>query len=383
MREYLITALIAAAVTYLFVPIARYFAIKIGAAPEVRERDVHTVPTPRLGGLAIYVGLVASLLFANSLPHTGGLLAHSDTVIAVILSGGILVIIGFFDDWWGIDPLIKLGGQVAAAGVLVNLGVALPWLPLPNGAAASMDSGLSTVITILVVVIVINAINFIDGLDGLAVGIVGIAAMAMWSYSIILSQHLTGQRIATAAIISAVLIGVCAGFLPHNTHPARIFMGDTGSMLIAMVLATATISVTSGVDPYAIDSMNRFPVVLPLLLPVGVMAVPLIDLFTALVRRTSHGMSPFAADRGHLHHRLLDIGHSHRRTVMIMHGWALLFSATVVGLAAGGVPVLIFPVVVLAAITLLVVMAAPRQRRGRSHSRIAATNARHRRGTRA
>ena len=372
MREYLFMALVAAVVTYLLVPLVRRFAIRIGAMPEVRERDVHTTPTPRLGGLAMYGGLVVGLLVASELTHTGKALSAADgkPVLALIIAGGLITLTGFLDDWWGMDPFIKLAGQIAAAGVLVYFGLRLTYIPLPKdwGGSTSLDYTLSTIITILVVVVAINAVNFVDGLDGLAAGIVCIAGMATWAYSIFLKQSISGSSIATTAAIAAILIGTCLGFLPHNFHPAKIFMGDTGAMLIGLVLASSIVTVTP-VDPSVIEGMNRFGVLLPLLVPAAVLVLPLMDLITAVVRRTSQGLSPFAPDRGHLHHRLLDFGHSQRNTVLIMYAWTFLFAFGIVAMSTIGVPVLLFPVVILLAVGVLVLMAAPRWRgRGGAHA---------------
>jgi UDP-GlcNAc:undecaprenyl-phosphate GlcNAc-1-phosphate transferase len=370
-REYLFMALISAAVTYLLVPLVRRFAIRIGAMPEVRERDVHTTPTPRLGGLAMYGGLVVGLLVASRLPHSGAALSEYDAnvVTALIVAGALITVTGFLDDWWGMDAFIKLGGQIAAAGVLVAYNLRLLYIPLPKdwGGSTSLDYTLSTIITILVVVVTINAVNFVDGLDGLAAGIVGIAALATWAYSIFLAQSMSVGNITTTAAIAAVLIGTCVGFLPHNFHPAKIFMGDTGAMLIGLVLASSIVTVTP-LDPAAIENMNKFGVLLPLILPAAILVLPLVDLITAVVRRTSQGLSPFAPDRGHLHHRLLDIGHSQRRSVLIMYAWAFLFAFVVVLMSRQGVPVLLFPVFIVLALAVLVLMAAPRWR-GRGGSR--------------
>lgn len=372
-REYLFMALVAAAVTYLLVPLVRRFAIRIGAMPEVRDRDVHTTPTPRLGGLAMYGGLVAGLVVAGNLNKTGFILSQDNTTIALIVAGGLITLTGFLDDWWGMDPFIKLGGQIAAAGVLVFYELRLTSIPLPDswGGSTGLDYNLSMVITILVVVIAINAVNFVDGLDGLAAGIVGIAAMATWTYSIFLDQAIEQNRINTTAAITAILIGMCLGFLPHNFHPAKIFMGDTGAMLLGLVLASSLITVTP-VDPSTIEGMNKFGTLLPLLLPVAVLVLPLTDLITAVVRRTSYGMSPFAPDRGHLHHRLLDIGHSQRRTVLIMYAWTALFAFGLVTMSVIGLPIELFPIVILLALgvlVLLVLMALPRWHgRGGAHS---------------
>ncbi|MFF3443460.1 glycosyltransferase family 4 protein [Streptosporangium sp. NPDC002721] len=370
MREYLLMALVAAAVTYLLVPLIRVFAVRIGAMPEVRDRDVHTTPTPRLGGLAMYGGLVAGLLIAAELPYAGGKLAdegQGKTVIALIAAGGLITLTGFLDDWLGMDALVKLAGQIGAAGVLVTFGVSLPWLPLPTalGGQTILDSTLSPLITILIVVVMINAVNFVDGLDGLAAGIVGIAAMATWTYSVALSKDYGNTSINATAVIASVLIGICLGFLPHNFHPAKIFMGDTGAMLIGLVLASTMILVT----PLDSSSINRFPVILPLLVPVAILVLPLLDLIMAVIRRTSNGLSPFSPDRGHLHHRLLDIGHSHRRSVMIMYAWTFLFAFAVVALSIEGVPLILFPLTVLLAVGVLVMMALPRWRARRDLGR--------------
>jgi UDP-GlcNAc:undecaprenyl-phosphate GlcNAc-1-phosphate transferase len=281
------------------------------------------------------------------------------------------VLTGFFDDWWGLDAFVKLVGQIAAAGVLVAFKLTILWIPLPNGGTISLDDTLRTIITILVVVVAINAVNFVDGLDGLAAGIVCIAAMATFVYSLALSQNsfVTADheptRLNVPAIIAAILIGMCLGFLPHNFHPAKNFMGDTGAMLIGLVLASSVVTVTGRVDYSGIPEINRFPIVLPVLLPVAVMVLPLMDLLMAVVRRTSQGLSPFAPDRGHLHHRLLQIGHSHRRTVLIMYAWTFLFASTVVGMSVGGVPLILFPLTVLLALVVLVMMALPLWRSGR------------------
>lgn len=370
MREYLFMALIAAAVTYLLVPLVRRFAIRIGAMPEVRDRDVHTTPTPRLGGLAMYGGLVAGLLVAGQLDNTGETLGEGRTVLALIAAGGLITLTGFLDDWWGMDAFIKLGGQIAAAGVLVFFGLRLSYIPLPKdwGGSVSLDYNLSTIITILIVVVTINAVNFVDGLDGLAAGLVGIAAMGTWAYSIFLEQAIEGDRIGTTAAITAVLIGMCIGFLPHNFHPAKIFMGDTGAMLIGLVLASSIVTVTPQ-DPTVTEGINRFGVLISLLVPASVLVLPLVDLITAVVRRTSQGLSPFAPDRGHLHHRLLDSGHSHTKTVLIMYAWTSLFAFGIVAMSVVTVPVLTFPVFIALALIVLVFMVAPRWRgKGGAHA---------------
>lgn len=361
MREYLLTALVTATVTYLLVPLVRRFALRIGAAPEIRERDVHTTPTPRLGGLAMYAGLVVGLLVAARLPYVGQVLAQEQIVIPLLAAGGLIVVTGFLDDWWGMDAFVKLAGQIGAAGLLVYFGMSLTSIPVPGGAGYNLDSTLQAIITILIVVISINAVNFVDGLDGLAAGIVAIASLATFAYSIALSWDIQDTRINSTAVISALLIGMCAGFLPHNFHPARIFMGDTGAMLLGLVLAASMVKVTP-IDPTILPDLNRFPVILPMLVPVAVLVPPLADFLMAVIRRMSYGKSPFAPDRGHLHHRLLDTGHSQRSAVLILYAWTFLFAFTVVGLSIFGVALIVFPFTVVLAIAVLMLMRLPKWR---------------------
>src|SRR6266496_4568718 len=237
MREYALVLLVTAAVTYLLTPLVRRVAIATRAIHEPRARDPHTEPTPLLGGLAMYGGLVAGLFIASQLSFLRDPFqaAGSRSEAGLLLAGGLVVVVGFADDRWGLSAISKLAGQVAAAGILVWSGQALPWLPLPNGGVFSLEPDLSVTLTILLVVVTINAINFIDGLDGLAAGIVAVAALSflVYSYTLIRTIHSTSQSLP--AVASALLAGMCIGFLPHNFYPARIFMGDIGAMLLGLL----------------------------------------------------------------------------------------------------------------------------------------------------
>ena len=321
MREYVLTFLVTAAVTYLLTPLVRRIAIRGGAMHEARDRDVHVVPIPLLGGLAMYGGLAAGLLVASLLtPLNADVLTGTDMGTGLLLAGGLIVVIGMVDDRWGMNVISKLAGQGAAGAILVASGCKLGWLPMPGGGILSPTSNQATVLTILVIVATINAVNFIDGLDGLAAGIVAIAAVSFFLYYYSLTHVLRISAEAGPALASAVLAGMCVGFLPHNFFPARIFMGDTGSMLLGLLLAYAPISSIASLDPKTLaGTVDRFPEILPLLLPTAIMVIPYADMLMAVVRRTRAGMSPFAPDRKHLHHRLLDIGHSHRLSVLIMY----------------------------------------------------------------
>jgi UDP-GlcNAc:undecaprenyl-phosphate/decaprenyl-phosphate GlcNAc-1-phosphate transferase len=376
--EYLLTLLVTAVVTYLLTPLVRRGAIVARAMQPPRDRDVHTVPIPRLGGLAMYGGLAAGLMVANHLTPLRNVLVGDRMASGLLLAGGLIVLVGVVDDRWGLSPISKLAGQAAAGGILVWSGAQLGWLPEPGGGAFLLTTNQSTVLTIFLVVATINAVNFIDGLDGLAAGITCIAAIAFFVYCYRLTQvvHPQLSQQAGPALVSAVLVGACLGFLPHNTYPARIIMGDTGSMLLGLLLAYIPISSIVSLNPYSLHSAaNRFPEILPLLLPVTVLVIPYSDLLLAVVRRTRAGKSPLAPDRKHLHHRLLDIGHSHRSSVLIMYLWATLFSVAIVWLSIARTQLFVLAVTTLAAVLVLLLMSMPRLRwwdRGRRRARAAA-----------
>ncbi|GHE69111.1 undecaprenyl-phosphate alpha-N-acetylglucosaminyl 1-phosphate transferase [Streptomyces cellulosae] len=334
-REYLLTLCITAAVTYLLTGPVRKFAIVAGAMPEIRARDVHREPTPRLGGIAMFFGLCAGLLVADHLTNLNTLFEKSNEPRALLSGAALIWLIGVLDDKFEIDALIKLGGQMIAAGVMVMQGLTILWLPIPGVGSVALTQWQGTLLTVALVVITINAVNFVDGLDGLAAGMVCIAAAAFFLYAYRIWYSYGIEAAAPATLFAAILMGMCLGFLPHNMHPARIFMGDSGSMLIGLVLAAGAISVTGQVDPDALKLFagsekeavhQTVPVYIPLLLPLTIIAVPAADLILAIVRRTWRGQSPFAADRGHLHHRLLEIGHSHSRAVLIMYFWSALIA---------------------------------------------------------
>ncbi|TXS53529.1 undecaprenyl/decaprenyl-phosphate alpha-N-acetylglucosaminyl 1-phosphate transferase [Streptomyces sp. uw30] len=335
MREYLLTLCITAAVTYLLTGPVRKFAIVAGAMPEIRARDVHREPTPRLGGIAMFFGLCAGLLVADHLTNLSTVFEKSNEPRALLSGAALIWLIGVLDDKFEIDALIKLGGQMIAAGVMVMQGLTILWLPIPSVGNVALTQWQGTLLTVALVVITINAVNFVDGLDGLAAGMVCIASAAFFLYAYRVWVSYGIEAAAPATLFSAILMGMCLGFLPHNMHPARIFMGDSGSMLIGLVLAAGAISITGQVDPDALKLFagsekaavhQTVPVYIPLLLPLTIIAIPAADLVLAIVRRTWRGQSPFAADRGHLHHRLLEIGHSHSRAVMIMYFWSALIA---------------------------------------------------------
>ena len=341
MREYLLVLLVAAAVTWLLTPLARRLALKIGAVAEPRDRDVHDHAIPRLGGLAMYGGICAAFLVAHSLPALSAIFKYSD-VVAVVVAGGFVCLLGIADDIWQLDAVTKLAGQTVAAGIMVLLGLQLLTVTFPGVGAVILGTE-GVPLTVLLVLLTVNAVNFIDGLDGLLAGVGAIAALALFAFSYSLASGrvtfgVAQERISAPTLIAVVLAGACLGFLPHNFNPAKIFMGDSGSMLVGLMLAGSVTSLTGQFNYSNLPAKAAFPVLLPVLLPLAVLAVPLVDLLLAVVRRTRAGRSPFSPDKMHLHHRLLEIGHSHTRAVVIMYFWTALlaFSSVATSLAGLG-----------------------------------------------
>lgn len=333
MREYLLVFLVAAAMTYLFTVIAREIAIRTNAVAKVRSRDVHAEPVPYLGGLAMLGGMFGAYIVAQHLPF----LSTADSFVfddaqTVLIAGALICAVGVIDDIFDIDALTKLGGQILAAGYLVYNNVQFYIWTSPSQVEISLDRNQGALLTVFVVVLTVNAVNFIDGLDGLAAGVIGVGALAFFVYCYTITAVNQVSLASTGALLSAALAGACIGFLPHNFHPARLFMGDSGSMLIGLVLAAASVTLTGQFSSTALgqgvggpSSFIPLPWI-PILLPIALLIVPLADLVLAVIRRTRAGRSPFAPDRQHLHHRMLEIGHSHRRAVLIIWCWAALIA---------------------------------------------------------
>jgi UDP-GlcNAc:undecaprenyl-phosphate/decaprenyl-phosphate GlcNAc-1-phosphate transferase len=370
----MLTLVVAAAVTYLLTPVARRIALRWGALTPVRDRDVHAIPTPRLGGIAMLGGFGAGMLVATQMPFLGPRLHDARQTLPLLAGAGLICLLGIADDRWELDALTKLAGQVLAAGVMVIGGVQMLYLPIGlygsqsevDGKAVATSFVLGpvegTVFTIVLVVATVNAVNFVDGLDGLAAGIVAIAAAAffVFSYALTVTEGLT--RATTSGVVAAALIGVCVGFLPHNFSPARVFMGDSGSMVLGLLLASTTVTLTGTVGPNAVTTPLG-PALLPLVLPIAVMALPFLDVVFAFVRRTAAGQSPFAPDKKHLHHRLLERGHSHARAVLVMYLWSavLAFGWTASGFLK--TPALVVSLVAACVVAVLLTMNIPRLRR--------------------
>jgi UDP-GlcNAc:undecaprenyl-phosphate GlcNAc-1-phosphate transferase len=349
MREYALIFLVAAATTYLLSVVARELAMRFGAVARIRDRDIHEIPIPYFGGVAMMAGLVAAYVVAIHMPSLESSASHSvifhDTR-AVLIGGAVMCLVGVLDDLFELDAVTKLVGEGLAATLVVVQGVQILWIPLPGRGTLptfTLGGSQAALLTVLLIVTTVNAVNFVDGLDGLAAGVVGIGAIAFFTYSVVLVFVNHAETATTAAILTAALAGVCVGFLPHNFFPARMFMGDSGALLIGFMLACSAISLT-GQYPTSRISQGLFgatasllPAMLPLILPFAVLLVPFVDLVMAVIRRTRAGLSPFSPDKKHLHHRLLEIGHSQRRAVMVMYLWAGLvaFGSVVLSLFSG------------------------------------------------
>ena len=338
MREYLVTLLISAALCYLITPIVRTMAVRFGAVAGIRERDIHSTPTARWGGVAMWAAMALTFLIVSNLPLVGKSIGHEAQ--GIFLASTAIVLLGMADDRFELDALTKLAGQVFTAGILLLYGIQILWLPI-NG-VITLPPSLGQLLTVLIVLVVINAVNFIDGLDGLAAGVVAISGIAFFAFAYLLAVDYGFSRAGAPSLVTAVLIGICLGFLPHNLSPAKIFMGDSGSMLLGLLLSVAAITLTGQVDPNAISAEKLGPTLLPLLLPFAVLAIPFLDLLLAVSRRVKAGKSPFAPDNLHLHHRLLSAGNSTGQTILILYLWTatIAFPVTVLAFAPWWVAVL-------------------------------------------
>lgn len=305
-------------------PLVRLLARGVGAIDHPSDRKVHPKPTPTLGGIGLLVGVLTGIGVAYAQPEFRPIFQSSE-LQGVALAAVILCAVGLIDDLRTISAPAKVAGQVLAAGLLVLNGVELLFFWFPTQGIISLGSDLAVPLTVLWVLLLVNAVNLIDGLDGLAAGIVAIAAGAFFAYAFVGPTNF-GEPIPPAALLCSVAAGVAVGFLPYNFYPARIFMGDSGSMLLGVLLAAATISgVGRPIRPSGGD-IAAFSI--PVLIPVLVLAVPLVDVGLAILRRLRRGRGIFIADKEHIHHQLREIGHTHRQAVLLMYLWSVLLSGS-------------------------------------------------------
>ena len=291
MQTYIAAFIIALAAAYFSTPYVKKLALKIGALDQPDDRKVHAIPIPRMGGLAIYFGFVLAVLSSIYL---------SREIIGILLGGAMILAVGIIDDLRPLPAKVKLLGQILSAGVLVFFGVRIEWIANPFGDMIYLHY-LSIPLTILWVVSLINTINLIDGLDGLAAGVSTIASMTILLVAL-------EQNFWLVAVLAAALAGSALGFLQHNFNPAKIFMGDTGSMFLGYMLAA--ISILGAV---------KSATTIALVVPIVALGLPIMDTAFAIVRRYISGQPIFKPDKGHLHHRLLEIGLTQKQAVLLMY----------------------------------------------------------------
>ncbi|MCW3493919.1 MraY family glycosyltransferase [Microbacterium sp. SSM24] len=335
MKQYVFIVLFTATVTFALAWTVWRLSLRYKLYPGIRERDVHKTPTPRLGGIAMFAGVVAAFLVSSQHPFFAIIWSEPLQIWAILGATFLIVLVGVADDLWDLDWMIKLGAQFLAAGIIAWFGE-LQIYSLPIGGIAMGSSWMSFTLTVFAIVVVMNAVNFIDGLDGLVAGVCLIANAVFFAYTYMLSRD-TGASsyFNLASLIAAVLIGVCAGFLPLNWRPAKLFMGDSGALMIGLLMASSAIAVTSSITPAMVGDNDEFGrsqllgAFIPILLPVVIVLLPLLDFGLAVVRRMSKGKSPFSPDRKHLHHRMLDMGHSDLGAVLIFYAWTATVSIAV------------------------------------------------------
>jgi UDP-GlcNAc:undecaprenyl-phosphate/decaprenyl-phosphate GlcNAc-1-phosphate transferase len=346
-NAYLIVGGAAAATTFVSTPVVRWAAVKAGRVTPPDDRSVHLKPTPSVGGVAMFLGLVTAVGLASRMGRFAPLFKNSDELIAVVVAAGVMFVVGFVDEWRksrprvgsapveGISAPAKVAGIIVAGFALAFGGVTMWYFRIPFGSVLLLGSELRPLITVIWLAMMVNAVNLIDGLDGLAAGIVAIASGTFFLYSWQLEKKLFlvgGTNIGP--FIAIIVLGMCIGFLPWNVHPARIFMGDCGALLLGTLMAVCTSVVGGRVDPNTVvgtpgASGQTFFFFAPLAIPLIVLGVPLFDTAFAIVRRASRRGDITSADKDHLHHRLVRLGHGHRRSVAILWIWTALLSGLV------------------------------------------------------
>ncbi len=332
MRFYVLTVVVTALLTLGLTALVWRLGLRYRLYPEIRERDVHTTPKPRIGGVAMYVGVLAAFALSSQIPYFAIIWNDPARIWSILGAATLIVIIGVADDLWDLDWMIKLGAQFLAAGVVVGFGgIQIFYIPL--GQQFVVSSWMSFVLSVFAIVIVMNAVNFIDGLDGLVAGVALIANAVFFVYTYLVARDTGAETYSSlASFIAVALVAVCLGFLPLNWSPSKLFMGDSGALLIGLLMAVAAIAFTGSLDPALLGDNDVFGrsqllgAFIPILLPVVVVLLPLLDFGMAVIRRMGQGKSPFSPDRKHLHHRMLDMGHSDRAAVVIFYAWTAVVS---------------------------------------------------------
>ncbi len=320
---YLIVAAAAAVGTFVAMFPIRRFAMRAGFVVEPDERRIHTRVTPYGGGVAMFLAFLAAILVASQLPQLQGLFQGSSEPLGLVLGAGVIFTVGLIDDVRDMSAPAKMAGQVLAAMVLVFLGVTMFQFKVPFVGYFVLSPDVTPLLTALWVIVITNAINLIDGLDGLATGIVAIAsgALAIYGLRLVYLGILPADNLGP--LIAVVALGVCVGFLPHNFHPARAFMGDAGALLLGLLMAASTMLIGGRTPDVSGQTYFFFA---PLTIPLFILGVPIADMAFAFIRRTAKGTGFHTPDKDHVHHRLLRLGHGPRRTVAILWAWTAVIS---------------------------------------------------------
>jgi UDP-GlcNAc:undecaprenyl-phosphate GlcNAc-1-phosphate transferase len=328
MTGYLVVLAVAAGTTLLLTPIVMWLSHHFGALVAPDERRMHKVPIATLGGAAMFVGFLAAISVASRMGQFHEMFRDNSEPFGVVLAAGVMFVVGALDDLRDVSPPAKVAGQVFSASLLALFGVTMFYFRVPFNLfhldVVVLSQNLAPLVTVLWVVLLAQAINLIDGLDGLAAGIVAIGGAALFLFAdrLFKAGYLDGSNIAP--LIAIIAVGMCVGFLPFNFHPAKIIMGDAGALLLGLMLAVPTITVGGRTDVQF--SGNTYFFFAPLVIPVVILGVPVIDTVFSFVRRVARGKSWSEADNDHLHHRLVRLGHGTRRAVMILWAWTALLS---------------------------------------------------------
>ena len=328
--SYLLVGLVAAAVTFAVTPVVGLVARRLGWVYLPNERTVHTEPLPDIGGLAMFAGFLVALATAWALGDFQPLFVSNSEPLGVLVAAIVIFGTGLLDDIRELSPPAKVFGTVVAGMALVYFGVVMDSFRLPYLGQTILSDDLKPLVTVLWLLGMSQAINLIDGLDGLAAGVVAIGAFAFFIYS----QELADRELILSSnvgpLFAIIAVGVCIGFLPHNFNPARIMMGDGGALLLGLLLAVSTSVVGGRADSFQTEFVGTtYFLLAPIAIPLLILGVPILDTAFAIVRRATSRSSLASADKGHLHHRLINLGHGHRRSVLILWTWTALLSAFV------------------------------------------------------
>lgn len=327
--QYLIVGGAAAVVTFVTTPVVGKIATRLGWVVAPDARRVHTVTTPDVGGIAMFIGFAFALGLSRLMDGFDPLFARNSELRGVLVAAAIIFLVGLLDDVREISAPAKVAGTVLAALVLVWEGVTMYYFRLPLIDVYYPSNDFVPLLTVLWLLVMSQAINLIDGLDGLAAGIVAIGAGAFFLYSRVLEANDVLAVPNIGPLICIITVGICLGFLPHNFNPAKIFMGDGGALLLGLLMACATTVVGGRSSPEKEFFGQSYFFYAPLLIPVIILGVPIFDMAFAIVRRTTRRQGFATADKGHLHHRLMNLGHGQRRSVLILWLWTALLSGLV------------------------------------------------------